>query len=76
MSTAEKIDSMVEQSRQITYKTFLKYVCFSHLMKVFPFYQGSGLHIKNDYGVSFHKSEYENKPCVYVCHSAIEYIFI
>ena len=35
-----------------------------------------GLHMKEDWAVSYHKSEFEDKPCVYFTWSAIEYIFV
>ena len=80
-STARLIHDMVDNSREIAWKTFLKYVDVETVKDVFPYYSyrnektGCGFHIKDDYTVSFHKSKYRGKPCVYIYHSAIEYIF-
>jgi len=35
-----------------------------------------GFHIKDDWAVSFCKSKYKGKPCYYIVHSGIEYIFL
>ena len=88
-STAEKIDAMVEKSRQITWETFRRFVSVNEVRQVFPFYSYQGekynpktgeltapMHIKDDWAVSFHKSKYEDQPCVYITHSEIEYIFL
>lgn len=80
-STARLINDMVDNARQITWKTFCKYVAVESVKEVFPDYSyrqeysGCGFHIKDDYAVSFYKSTYRGKPCVYIYHSAIEYIF-
>jgi hypothetical protein len=77
-STAKKINDMVDQSREISYKTFRKYVNWKEVSKMF----GCALHPKkpgvmlcNDWCVRFFKSKYEGEPCYYVQHSAIEYVF-
>jgi len=78
-STAEAINNMVDNSQEISYKTFLKYVTLEHILEIFPQYAKTskqGLTIKNDYAVSFYKSIYKDCRCVYVYHSAIEYIFL
>ena len=78
-STAEKISNMVDNAKEIKYNTFLKHVKLNDLKSMFHFYSWNndgGLKMKNDYAVSFYKSKYEKKPCVFVCWSAIEYIFI
>lgn len=35
-----------------------------------------GLHLKDDFHVSYHRSRYMGKRCYYVRHSAIEHIFM
>lgn len=48
------------------------------LDSVFPEYQKTadiGLTLENDRCVTYYESSYEGVPCLYVCHSAIEYIF-
>ncbi len=73
-STARLIDSMVESARQITCKTFLARVNID--VEAFGYVRrGAGLKLCDDWAVSFHKSIYNGKPCYYMCHSAIEYIY-
>jgi len=79
ISTAEKIDAMVEheENKELTYEELLEKVSQETLDRVFPWYVGvPNLSLESDYGVSYYKSYYENQPCVYVCHSCIEYIFV
>ena len=75
-SDAESINNMVEKARQITYKTLLRHIRKAEIDSAFPCYEGSGLHIKNDWAVSFYSSIFQGKKCVYVEHSRIEYIFV
>ena len=81
-STAEAINVMTDQAVEITYKTFMKHVKREEVARLFPDYEwsgkryGGGLHIKNDWHISYYKSVYKGMPCVYMCHSAIEYIFV
>jgi len=73
-STAEKIHRMVDRARSITYETFRKYVDTGEINRQFG-YGREWLVLKNDYHVSYHKSFYDGAPCVYMVHSAIEYIY-
>lgn len=77
-STAELINALTENARQITWTTFRRHVSWEHVRELFPFYSyrgEDGLHIKDDWAVSFWKSCYDGRPCYYITHSAIEYIF-
>lgn len=78
-STATRIDAMVDDAKEISYRTFLKHVSYSEISSLFPYYQKDsrlGLTLRNDWAVSFFKSKYDHQECVFICHSAIEYIFI
>lgn len=90
-STAEKINAMTDQAREITYETFIAHVEISELQQTYPFttytYRGelrnpyteeltSSLYLKRDRYVTFHKSVYDGQPCYYICHSGIEFIFV
>ena len=68
---------MVDNATEISYSELLENVSQEELDKVFPVYVGIEdlLTLESDHGVSFYKSEYNGDPCVYVQHSAIEYIF-
>lgn len=79
----DDIEEMVDNATQITYKTFRKYVPLSEIKGVFGgIYDyedennGVGLRIQNDDDVSFYKSKHQGRPCFYIYHSAIEYIFV
>lgn len=87
-STARKIMDMVDRARQITWKTFSQHVHWKEVRRVFPSYSYQGeeynpdteeltmpMHIKDDWAVGFYKSVYAGRPCYYISHSAIEYIF-
>jgi hypothetical protein len=77
-STAQAIQDMIDQEREITYRTALKRIGRAELAKVFPTYdwKGSGgLTMRRDWHVGYYKSRYLGQPCYFVRHSAIEYIF-
>ena len=72
---AEDVIDMVDREREITYRTFCKYVDIKDLNIQFGYDVIPGMTLGSDYAVSFHRSKYRNTPCVYMRHSAIEYIF-
>lgn len=72
-STAEKIQDMVDNAIEITYRTFSKYVDIKSIEQQFGY--GNYLRLKNDYHVSFHRSKYDGRLCYYMRHSGIEYIY-
>lgn len=71
------INEMVDQSIDISYRTFMKHV--KNVAEIFPQYDWSqkpkNLTLKQDCYVSYHRSKYRGKRCYYICHSAIEYIW-
>jgi hypothetical protein len=79
-SDANSIHNMVDAARDVTYETVARHVPLDLIAEVFPFYAwGPGkpgeLRLKDDWAVSYHKSTYRRRPCYYIRHSAIEYIF-
>lgn len=74
-SDCTSIENMVDQSKEITLKTFLKYVSREELYEILGGIYNKGFPIEKDYHVHYFKSEYQNKKCYYVVHSGIEYIF-
>ena len=78
-STARWIWDMIEVSHEVTYGTMAKRVGTKQLKDLFPYYdwgpQRGGLRLKNDWHVGYYRSVYRSKPCYYVQHSGIEYIF-
>lgn len=73
-STAELINAMTDRAKKITYRTFKKYADgLDEVAETMGY--GPWLKLKNDWAVSFYRSEYDGRPCVYMSHSAIEYIW-
>jgi hypothetical protein len=76
-ANGNSINEMKDNARNITYRTFLSHVDtenFKEIEKNLGY--DRYLRLKNDWHVSFHKSKYRSKPCVYFSWSGIEYIFI
>ena len=80
-STAELIDAMTDSAREITYRTLRRVIGGDILdewasnMKYDVGNERGGLRLKDDWHVTYHKSTYDSKPCYYIQHSGIEYIF-
>jgi len=68
----ETISNMVQSAKEITYKTFCKY---ANPADVFP-PEKQCPPLNKDWAVRFYKSFYDGKPCVFIDHSAIEYVFV
>lgn len=76
----QAIQDMVVAAKQITRQTFLGYVDRHDLRQQelelsYQLHPRSGLTMAGDWHVSYYRSEYKGRPCVYFRHSAIEYIF-
>lgn len=67
------LHDMIDHAREISYRTFRKYVNTREVSRDFGY--DRWLSLKNDYAVSFHKSRFQGKLCYYMRHSAIEYIY-
>jgi len=81
-SDANSIDNMRyhDNERMITRNTFLKKVDRESLAELeegfgYAKHYKQGLTMASDWHVSYHKSFYRGKPCVYIIHSSIEYVF-
>jgi hypothetical protein len=79
-SDAESIHALLDSSREVSYKTFCKHCKdldeWAQNMK-YDIYRGrGGLRLKNDWAVSYHKGKYQGKPCYFLRHSGIEYIWL
>jgi len=77
-STAELIDTMVDNAKQIEANTFFKQVSLKEVNEMFGYnrYGKQLSSIKKDYHVAYFKGKYENQECYYLVHSAIEYIYV
>ncbi len=76
----DDIIEMVDGEREITRNTFKKHVDKSELRELeiqlgYEQHASRGLIMANDWHVSYHKSRYRGRPCVYFDWSAIEYVF-
>ncbi len=70
---------MIEAGKTISYSAFVKYVPVQELSEMMPFYSWGhekGLHLSKDWAVQYERSTFRGQPCVYMTHSAIEYIWI
>jgi len=74
------IRGMIDESRDISRRTFLQHVDRENLREVelrlgYSDHPSHGLTMAGDYHVSYSKSVYRGRPCVYFTWSAIEHIF-
>lgn len=76
-AAAEDINAMVDAAHRVTYNTMLRN-CEGFLAWAARLGYGRGgfgLHIKDDWAVTFWKSRYRGRRCYFVSWSAIEYIW-
>jgi len=69
---------MVDAAHGITLATFRRHVLdFDDFVRGMGYAVGRerGLHIADDWAVAFYRSTYRGRPCVFMDHSAIEYIW-
>lgn len=77
-STAEAIHALVDAARDVCFATIRRHcIGLDDWARDMGYAVGSqhGLHLKDDWAVSYHKSSYRGVPCYYVRHSAIEHIW-
>ena len=67
-ANGDDIIDMVDEAREITVATFLKHA------DVDP--TEWGVDLRKDYHVRFYKSRYKGKPCYFLDHSSIEYVYV
>lgn len=80
MLNGNSILDMVNQAKPIQWSAFRKWVDIDFIHKL---EQNMGYgscptlkHLFNDYAVSFYRSNYNEKPCVFFDWSCIEYVFV
>ena len=78
--TARAIHEMVDQARKVKIATFERHcVNFDEWKNMEPDSSENNqgfMKLEDDYAVSFHKSKYLGRPCYYMVHSSIEYIWV
>ncbi len=67
---------MVEKARAISYTTFSRNCSGLREFARDMGYDRMGLTLKGDWHISYYKSTYQGKPCYYLVHSCIEYIWV
>jgi len=77
-SDATSINNMKRRAQEVTYRTFRRHC--GNLDEVaqqmgYALHPARGLMLVNDWHVRYYKSSYRGKPCYYMAHSAIEYIW-
>ena len=77
-ATGQDIEQMVDAATKITYKTFTRHCNWQDWAKSMGYALNNkkGLALKDDWHVGYYKSKYQSRPCYYLDHSAIEYIWI
>ena len=76
-STAEAINDMLDLAKETTYRGFARSLGPERMREL---EQGLGygkrLALRDDYHVSYGRSWFQGQRCVYLCHSAIEHVFV
>jgi hypothetical protein len=75
----DDLHAMIEAGRPIEYGTFCRYVDIGKVADLFGCYsrrKTQGLTIKDDWHIAYFSSTFRGGKCVYMVHSAIEYIFM
>jgi hypothetical protein len=77
-SDGDAINAMIDAARQISRRTFLRYVDRDSLRDIERQlgYSARGLRMANDWHVTYHRSTFNGRPCCYFVHSAIEYLVV
>ena len=73
----QDIHDMIDVNTEITRRTFVKHTDRqSRLTLEQDLGYSPDFRISKDWHVSYHKSTYQGRPCVYLRWSAIEHIFV
>lgn len=77
---APYLSDMMEQAKQVSYRTLISAVGRSTIAAAFPDFDWShrpkDLTMANDMNVSYYRSEFDGSPCFYVRESGIEHVFV
>lgn len=68
------INKMMEEEKEITLKTMKRHCDLSSFEHVLHY--GRDFPLAKDWHISYHKSTYGGKPCYFLRHSAIEYVWV
>lgn len=80
MKNLDALIKMCDTAKPITHRTFRHHLDreqYQHLTRSLGYSAGrGGLTLPKDFHVGYYRSTYHQKPCVFLTHSAIEYIFV
>lgn len=73
----DSLHEMIDKARPIEYGTFFRHVDHGSVAALFGYERDKrqGLTLRGDWHIAYYSSSYKGKRCVYLVHSAIEYIF-
>lgn len=75
----DELTRMIDEARDVSYRTFRRRVPAVAKLAAEMGYEShpaKGLTIKDDWMVHYAKSTWYGKPCYFLTHSAIEYVFL
>jgi hypothetical protein len=78
-ANGDDINDMVDEATDVSYGLLKKHCTGLRGWELSAGYRpdgSKGLTLRNDWAVSFHKSTYRGKPCYYIDHSSIEYVWV
>lgn len=78
MHEVDDMQEMMDGNVQVSLGTFRRRCEMEGIESDLGYSQGPerGLHLKDDYHVSYHKGQFKGADCYYLTHSAIEHIFL
>lgn len=77
-ATLAELEDLYEHDREITYRTFAKYVDIKDLSERLGYVWGrhaKGLRLSKDWHVQYYRSEFRGKVCYHLDWSSIDHIF-
>jgi hypothetical protein len=77
----DAINEMTDNATEIVRRTFIHHVAWADLLELekalgYADHPKRGLTMAGDWHVRYGKGKFNDKPCVFIVHSAIEYIFV
>lgn len=88
MDDVPDLNDTTDRAREISFRTFARHTDWQDVAKSLGYTIGNHTYVTSrgdhgrlltlgrDYHVSFYRSHWRGKPCYYMEHSAIEYVFL
>lgn len=73
-----RLEALYEKDREITADTFFRHVSLREVSEGLGYAFGAekGLHLKADYHVAYHRSQWRGVPCFHLEWSGIDHIYV